>query len=94
MLISASHFSSPVLAILVGYAALNFTDAGSYLPVRYCGTKEKANASLDIAQHEKVRNIAPAPRDSAAIVASTRGRDTLEKQTWKEPTSFARCARR
>jgi hypothetical protein len=96
MFISASRNSFSMLAILAGYAVLNLADAplSQAASSRLCGTQEKADVSLIPAQQEKIRNIASASDNSAATATASRGRVSTNEQSWKTPTSFARCAKK
>jgi uncharacterized membrane protein len=96
MLISAIRYSFSMLAILAGYAVLNLTDApqSQAASSRSCGTQEKADVSLIPAQQEKIRNIASASHNDAATAGASRGRVSTNEQSWKAPTSFARCAKK
>ena len=96
MLVSISRYSFSLLAILAGYSVLNLTEAprSQAASIRFCGTQERANVSSFPAQQEKIRNIAPASHVNPATATYSRGRVSTEGQSWKEPTSFARCARK
>jgi hypothetical protein len=96
MFISASRYSFSMLAILAGSAVLNLTDAprSQAATSRFCGTQEKADVSPIAAQQAKIRNIESASHNNAATTAAGRGRVSTNEQSWKAPTSFARCAKK